>query len=373
MFRSGRTVRFSLYINPQTRGPEDDGPVIEAVTQQALEADAAGFAAVFLTEHHFTNYNAFSDSFMFGAYLAPQLTRAWLGLSVAVPPLHHPLRFAEHSNLLDRFTNGRAIIGIGVGGSPLEFAGYGRDTAARRELTDQVLEIALKAWAHQFGDPPLEYEVGGIRGRLEGRIIPASVRRPHPLIARACVSDQSVVASAERGWPVFTGRFGPQRTAHQWDLYRQTLGLAGQPSSVVRECLDWSAMLKLIYVAETDAEARAEVGEPLDSYLRAAYLANSADHIEAQMTTPAANGESASPSLERDQFMQRAMIIGSPASIAAQLQEYAELGVTHTMVWLTWGYNDAERVRRSLRLFVEEVLPRFRQPQRARIAAEPTA
>ncbi|HEX8969687.1 MAG TPA: LLM class flavin-dependent oxidoreductase, partial [Chloroflexota bacterium] len=209
-------MRFSLYINPQTRGPEDDARVIDAVTQQALEADACGFAAVFLTEHHFTSYNAFSDPFIFGAYLASQLKRAWIGLSVAVPPLHHPLRFAEHCNLLDQLTGGRAIIGVGVGGGPIEFAGFGRNPDDRRELTEQVLEVALQAWAHQYGDPPLEFETATAAGRLDGRIIPTSVRKPHPLLARACVSDASVTRSAQQGWPIFTGRFPPDRTRHQW-------------------------------------------------------------------------------------------------------------------------------------------------------------
>src|SRR5215212_2816637 len=119
-------MRFSLYINPQTRDPDDDLKVIDAVTRQAVAADEAGFSAVFLTEHHFTGYNAFSDPFMFGAYLAAQLERAHIGFSVTAPPLHHPLRFAEHCNLLDQFTRGRAIIGIGPGGGPIELAGFGR-------------------------------------------------------------------------------------------------------------------------------------------------------------------------------------------------------------------------------------------------------
>jgi alkanesulfonate monooxygenase SsuD/methylene tetrahydromethanopterin reductase-like flavin-dependent oxidoreductase (luciferase family) len=352
-------VRFSLYINPQTRGPEDDALVIDAVTQQALEADAEGFEAIFLTEHHFTNYNAFSDPFMFGAFLAPQIKRARLGFSVAVPPLHHPLRFAEHCNLLDQFTNGRAIIGVGVGGGPIEFAGFGRRTDERRDLTEQVLDVALKAWAHQFGDPPLEFDTPYFSGRLDGRIIPTSVRKPHPLIARACVSDESVVRSAERGWPIFTGRFPPDRTGRQWALYRETLARAGHPPEVEQECRDWCAVLKIMYVAESDAQAEADIAEPLDNYLRAAYLANSADRIS-----------ESGASQDTLAFKDRAMIYGSPETVARQIQDYADVGATGMMLWLTWGYNDAERVRRSMRLFVDEVMPRF--PSSCMVSSSPS-
>ena len=53
------------------------------------------------------------------------------------------------------------------------------------------------------------------------------------------------------------------------------------------------------------------------------------------------------------------MIVGSPETVTRQIQEYADVGVTGMMLWLTWGGNDAARVRRSMRLFVDEVMPRF--------------
>jgi alkanesulfonate monooxygenase SsuD/methylene tetrahydromethanopterin reductase-like flavin-dependent oxidoreductase (luciferase family) len=341
-------MRFSLYINPQTRGPDDDARVIDAVTNMAIQADQLGFAAVHLTEHHFTGYNAFSDPFMFGAFLAPQLKRARIGFSVAVPPLHHPLRFAEHANLLDVFTRGRAIIGVGVGGGPIEFAGFNRDPRDKRELTEDVLDIVQQAWAHQFGDPPLVFETPFFKGRLDGRIVPASFRKPHPLVARACVSDESVVRSAKRGWPVFTGRFAPERTGTQLALYRAALRAAGHPPEVEQECLDWTAMLKMIYVAETDEQAREQAGPAIANYVRAAYLANSADSVEATVS-----GDS------RPDLVERAMMVGSPDSVARQIQAYADVGVGQMMLWFTWGYNDPRSVQRSFDLFVREVMPRF--------------
>jgi alkanesulfonate monooxygenase SsuD/methylene tetrahydromethanopterin reductase-like flavin-dependent oxidoreductase (luciferase family) len=355
-------MRFALYLNPQTRGPEDDAHVIDLVTRMSVEADRLGFTAVMLTEHHFTGYNTFSDPFVFGAYLAPQLRQARVGSSIVVTPLHDPLRFAEHCNLLDQLTRGRAIIGVGPGGSPIEFAGFGQDHRAARALTEEILAIAQKAWAHEYGAPPLEYETAFTRGRLDGRIMPTSVRMPHPLIARACVSDASVVTSAERGWPIFTGRFAPERTGHQWQLYRDTLAAAGHLASVVQECLEWSAALKMIYVGETDAQAWADVEEPITNYLHAAWIANSADSLEAEISR-ASDGAivyaTSVPPESRQALVERAMIVGSPDTVAATLLDYAAVGVEHMMLWFVWGYNSPERVWRSFELFNQEVRPRL--------------
>ncbi len=353
-------MRFSLYINPQTRGPDDDLAVIDAVTRQAIEADEAGFSAIFLTEHHFTGYNAFSDPFIFGAYLAPQIKRARLGLSVAVPPLHHPFKFAEQCSLLDNFTRGRAIIGVGAGGGPLELAGFGLEPKDRREQTDRVLEIALAAWAQQPGDPPLTFETSFSRGRMDGRIIPSPYRKPHPLIARACVSDESILKCARLGWPVFLGRFGPERIAQQLGIHRAALRAAGHPPEIEGEALDWSAMLKIIYVAETDEQARVDLAEPVDNYLHAAFIANSADRLEAVVSRLDGPIRTAATTPEkRADFLARTMIWGSPETVVAEIQRYADIGVPQMMLWFTWGYNDPARVQRSLRLFVDEVMPRF--------------
>jgi alkanesulfonate monooxygenase SsuD/methylene tetrahydromethanopterin reductase-like flavin-dependent oxidoreductase (luciferase family) len=355
-------MRFALYLNPQTRGPEDDAAVIDLVTRMSVEADRLGFTAVMLTEHHFTGYNTFSDPFVFGAYLAPQLKQARIGSSIAVAPLYDPLRFAEHCNLLDQLSHGRAVIGVGPGGSPIEFAGFGRDHRSARALTEEVLEIALQAWAHEYGDPPLEFETAFARGRLDGRIMPTSVRKPHPLLARACVSDASVIKSAERGWPIFTGRFSPERTGHQWQLYQDKLVSAGHSPTLVEECREWSAALKMIYVAETDAQAWADLDEPITNYLQAAWIANSADSLEAEISRDA-NGRivfaTSVPAESRQALVERAMIAGSPETVAARLLEYAAVGMDHLMLWFVWGYNSPERVWRSFELFNQEVRPRL--------------
>ena len=42
-------MRFSIYLNPQTRGPEEDVPIIDATVEQAVRATRAGVQGIALT------------------------------------------------------------------------------------------------------------------------------------------------------------------------------------------------------------------------------------------------------------------------------------------------------------------------------------
>ncbi len=144
-------MRFSAYMSPRSRTTDDQRPLLQAITDQALQADEHGFDAVFLTEHHMSTHNPFQNSLLFGSYLAPQFQQAYVGLSVANIAVHQPVRFVESCNLLDQLTRGRTVIGVGTGLVPGEFLAFGRDPATRAPLFDATLEVLLRIWDFQTG------------------------------------------------------------------------------------------------------------------------------------------------------------------------------------------------------------------------------
>ncbi len=168
-------MRFTIYCNPQTRGPEDDVALIDLTIEQALRATEAGFDGVALTEHHASGYNTFGDNMMMAAYLAPRLRPGVrLLLSIVVPQLHHPMRLAQQCNLLDILCRGEIIIGMGAGGSPLEFYALGRDPKNRHPEMMEVIEVVEKALAFRLGDAPYHWKTAYDSGLLSTRVMPAS-------------------------------------------------------------------------------------------------------------------------------------------------------------------------------------------------------
>jgi alkanesulfonate monooxygenase SsuD/methylene tetrahydromethanopterin reductase-like flavin-dependent oxidoreductase (luciferase family) len=89
-------MRFSVFLNARSMAPEEDRQLIRDLTDHAVIAEALGFDAIFMPDHHFNGYMPVaSDSFMFASYLAAKLPRMHFGFSVVSVPLHHPIRFVE--------------------------------------------------------------------------------------------------------------------------------------------------------------------------------------------------------------------------------------------------------------------------------------
>lgn len=90
----------------------------------AARAEEAGFDSVFVSEHHFADYQLTSQQSMILSWLASQTSRIKLGTFVTVLPWHDPVRVAEQFSVLDHLSGGRAILGLGRGLGQKEFVGF---------------------------------------------------------------------------------------------------------------------------------------------------------------------------------------------------------------------------------------------------------
>ena len=355
-----KTMKFFLYVNPQTPGAAADARVIQRTTEHVLLADRSGFDAVCLTEHHFTDYNTFGNAFMYAAYLAPQLRNATVILTATVPALHNPVVLAQQANLLDQLTKGKAIIGVATGGSPTEFKGLGRDPTKRRELMERVVDILYDAWTLKPGDPPLHYSTTHDEGVVTNRIMPAPYEKERPRLGRASTSEGGMLYAAKRGWPWFFGRYAPTETKELLRTYEVALIDAGHSPEVVHECLDWTLMQKIVYVAETDEQAYADLGEPMKLYsdiFKIAYPSESPKDMS--LDSGNVQPKMGVRAIDRDEFISRAMIVGSPETVAKKIKEYEDAGVKNFTVCLYFGDLPEKLLDRSMNLFINQVMAKF--------------
>jgi alkanesulfonate monooxygenase SsuD/methylene tetrahydromethanopterin reductase-like flavin-dependent oxidoreductase (luciferase family) len=125
----------------------------------AAAAEATGFDALWLTEHHFQyeGYEVVPNTLLLGAMLAMKTERIKMGGMFHVLPQWHPLRFAEDFAMADVLTRGRMICGIGRGTVPREATALGArmgwgdsaDDLYNRELFEEQVQIIKKAWYNE--------------------------------------------------------------------------------------------------------------------------------------------------------------------------------------------------------------------------------
>jgi len=353
-------MQFGLYLTPQVEGPGEDAPSIQAILEQAYQGDEAGFALLYLTEHHFDNYNAYCDPFLLGSHLARHLRNAWLGFSVVLLPLTHPWRMVENFNTIDHLTSGRCIFGLGsAGGGLIMTDGLGRTrTDAGRAASEQIVQVMLDAWSHGPDGQPLDFETVYDRGTLDGALVPGAFRQPRPLLARGTNDAATIEKCGRLGWPVMYGRGDVDVAERFVKLYTGALESSEHAADLVAYCKQWMAVTKLIYVGETEEAAQRDGMAMLEPYV---------NQVGFLRVPPVKRNVPLSLATERIYFgnsredvLRNIALVGSPDTVAAKLAEYSAIGMNHIRCWFIFGAHcDFARAQRSFELFTQEVMPRL--------------
>ena len=358
-------MRFSIVHFPRSWNEDEDETIIQAIVEQSLEADELGFAAVFFPEHHFHGYcPPGSSPFVIGAYLAPLLKQAWLGFSVVVTPLHHPVRLVEQMNLLDHLTKGRAIFGLGSGIHAEEAIGFGNNFDYQiQNMNQEAIDIAEALWDKGIQDPPVHFETPYYKGDVLERVVPAPYRKSRPRLMGVAGREASITRAARNGWPVFAGGLGRDGWPQLW-MYRKALAAANHPQEVIDHCMAWTTVTHQgLFIADTDEQAFDDMLLAMDGHERflqrqwpfvrqAEAISNVSE--QAIRNRPPANSEA---------YYTKFCLWGSPDTIAARIQQYADAGIGNVLLSFNNGLYEPDRIavtRRSLDLFVREVMPRFK-------------
>ena len=110
---SSNQIRFSIGY--------DQGPRLMPVSEFAHLAEDLGYDGITLASGS-TSF----DPIIILAQLASASERLLLSITVQVLPLIHPLLLAKQIATIDQVSNGRAIIGVGIGGDrPIQFKNMG--------------------------------------------------------------------------------------------------------------------------------------------------------------------------------------------------------------------------------------------------------
>jgi probable F420-dependent oxidoreductase len=173
------------------------------VQRYATTAEEAGFDGIFFTEHPIpddtwlaTGGHDALDPFVALSFVAAVTERVRLITNLTVLPYRNPFMLAKSVATLDRLSDGRLTLGVGVGYLQGEYAAIGVNHDERNELFDEVLEVARKAWTGaSVAHAGKHFVAAGNTAR------PAPVQQPVPVWVggNSALSLRRVATSAD-GW-----------------------------------------------------------------------------------------------------------------------------------------------------------------------------
>jgi alkanesulfonate monooxygenase SsuD/methylene tetrahydromethanopterin reductase-like flavin-dependent oxidoreductase (luciferase family) len=276
----------------------------------AQRVESLGFDSIWVPDHPTLGRR---DGWLQLAVRAGATSRIRLGTLVSCVYYRHPVVLARQAADVDALSQGRLVLGLGIGDVPEEFAHLGLPyppTSQRQAALEEAVRIAVPLLAGQSAS------LEGAHFRAENaRLNGAAVQQPRVPILIAGGGERTTLRQVARFADM--SNFGPGNV----------IGNAWGADDVRRKY----ALLR----GYCD-----ELGRPYDSVLRSYFL----------RVRVVASGE---PTFERVEsgVMQFERLAGTPAAIAAHCRALVAAGVRYFIVQ---GVQDDPE---ALRLFAEEVMP----------------
>src|SRR4051812_40234088 len=187
----------------------------DSIRRAAVQAEELGFADVWVSEHIIVPKGApyppspnFWDPVLTLTWAAAFTQRVKLGTSVLVLPMRHPLPLAKELATLQNLSQGRLILGGGVGWMEAEFDALGVPFRERGRRMDEGIAMMQAVW----NEDPVSFAAHHIPALIQDmRMLPQPVR-PIPIWIGG--SSAAALARAVRladGW--HGSRLSPEEAA----------------------------------------------------------------------------------------------------------------------------------------------------------------
>ena len=350
-------MKFQLVINMERSSPSVDMRDLERHTLEMVQmADEGGFAIVWAAEHHALELFIGPNPFSMLTWWAAHTSQIRLGTAVAVAPYWHPLRLAGEVGLLDLYSRGRVEFGIGSGAFQREFdrMAPGLKQTDGHHYVEEMLPVLKALWRGDYAHDGKYWKFP------ESTAVPKPLQKPHPPLWVAARSPHTYDIAVKNGCNILS--WALSRPFAEVESYKERFETALANYPTARRPI----FATMRYTAVYDRPDQWEI--PVTAALR------QMGRFENLFKNMGGVREGFPEKIDLDslnsrqefdiQALRQNLMFGTPSEVIEKLKPYEALGVDHFTYCASYGLGFKEQ-KRSLELFIEEVMPAFAESDSA--------
>ena len=270
---------------------------LKRLTDYTQAARDLGFAAVSANDH-FVFPRPWLDGPTALAAILDHTGDMALATTVSIPVVRGPIASAKTLAAIDLLSDGRLIVGVGPGSSPLDYAAVGIDFEERWKRLDEAIHTLRARWSNS--ESPF---VGSFYSTDGVRLEPSPAQRPTPPIwigSWGSAAGMRRVARLGDGWLASAYNTTPEKFAAGKTKLSEHLKKAGKDP----ETFPNSLCTMFMYL----------------SYDRAV-----TDRVMQELLAPMIR--------RPEEDLRRQLLVGPPEECAAKLAAYQQVGLQRVYIW----------------------------------------
>lgn len=379
-------MKFGYFSNQNDRFLTKGFSQICAETiELAQYLDENDWHSIWFTEHHFgfEGFEVCPNPVMMSTWAAAHTKTLRVGQAANIITYWHPLRFAEDLAMLDHMSGGRVECAVGRGiygreALQLNKTADTRNPAQNFRIFAEALEVIRQAWGNEFfnydgeffryPDPRFvwdhamsaksaEYQDMETLELQKLALVPRPLQQPTPPMHQVVDGHLSIQFAAENDLGAMMWIPPTDALKARFELYRDKKSAKENRDVGLG---DGVMLVRDMFCAESKAEARRLGGDGILEYLKwVCHWRGLGNHMHAGEALPKTAGKL--EALDFDFLDSRNLLFGTPDGISDKIEELIDvLNLQTLIVWSNFPGVEHDAAMRSVKLFTEEVMPRFK-------------
>jgi alkanesulfonate monooxygenase SsuD/methylene tetrahydromethanopterin reductase-like flavin-dependent oxidoreductase (luciferase family) len=315
--------------------------------QQIVLAEKMGFNAVFVAEHHFLDDGWIPCPTLVCSAIAMVTKKMRIGTDIMILPLYHPLRVAEASAVLDILSNGRFILGVGIGASKGEYEQFGVSTKQRSSRMEEFIPLIRRLLSEEKVTHSCRF-----CSFKDVTVTPRPIQKPSPPLWVAALDEPAVRRAARLGDAWIPANMQSDAVVKErLKAYKESLREAGKDYAQLEKPIRREA-----YVADDADRAWEECKDALIYEYGNIYYKMGAlrDENGRLIDFGSANFD------DMVDLVKKRFIIGSPDDLISEAERYErEFDRDLLILRLQAPGLENEKVLRAIKIIGEKVIPYF--------------